>query len=165
MSRVSAEDVVRSLFNPGEIVHLRIFDDKKTGTFAGMKIAIEAGKLPTVMDQLKKHNAMNRGIFFVVNAGGDDDKSITRINAQFVECDDLPMEEQIRQAEAFPLPPPMEIKPLVLSIPTGSLRMEMSRSFVRSRRRWLRSSMGIPCASMSRVSCACRASITARPIR
>lgn len=110
MSKVSAEDVVRSLFDPGETVHVRIFDDKKSGTFAGMKLAVEAGKFSSIMEQLKKHNALNRGIFFVVNAGGDDDKSITRVNAQFVECDDLSMEEQIRQVEAFPLPPSMEIK-------------------------------------------------------
>ena len=78
MSKVSAEDVVRSLFDPGETVHVRIFDDKKSGTFTGMKLAVEAGKFSSIMEQLKKHNALNRGIFFVVNAGGDDDKSITR---------------------------------------------------------------------------------------
>lgn len=110
MSKVTAEDVVRSLFDPGETVHLRIFDDKKTGTFTGMKMAVEAGKFSSIMDQLKKHNAMNRGIFFVVNAGGDNDKAINRVNAQFVECDDLPMDQQIKQADAFPLPPSMEIR-------------------------------------------------------
>ena len=110
MSKVSAEDVIRSLFDPNEIVHIRIFDDKKRGIFRGAKIAVEAGKYSTIVDQLKKHNSMDHGIFFVVNAGGDDDESITRINAQFVECDEKPMDEQIKQIEDFPLPPSMEIR-------------------------------------------------------
>lgn len=37
---------------------------------------------------------MYRGIFFVVNYGGQDDDSITRINAQFVEMDNDSFDEQ-----------------------------------------------------------------------
>ena len=46
---------------------------------------------------------MNRGIFFVVNFGGQDDDSITRINAQFVEMDNDSFDEQQKKIDAFPL--------------------------------------------------------------
>ena len=91
---ISAQDVVNSLFNPNDTVYLRIFDDRKEGTFTGAKLEVEAGKFATIEDTLGKHNALNRGIFFVVNSGGQDDGSINRINAQFVEIDDLSFEEQ-----------------------------------------------------------------------
>ncbi|MBR4857694.1 MAG: DNA primase [Clostridia bacterium] len=107
---VSAMDVINSLFNPKDIVNLRVFDDKKTGVFSGAKLSVEAGKFVTIEETLKNHNEQNRGIFFVVNYGGHDDGSITRINAQFVEVDELTFEEQQKQIEAFPLPPSMVIK-------------------------------------------------------
>lgn len=59
---------------------------------------------------MTKHNEQGHGIFYVVNAGGQDDASITRINAQFVEMDDLSFEEQQQKIDAFPLPPSMIIK-------------------------------------------------------
>ena len=107
---VSAKDVINSLFNPNDIVNLRVFDDKKTGVFSGAKLSVEAGKFVTIEETLKNHNEQNRGIFFVVNYGGHDDGSITRINAQFVEVDELSFEEQQKQIDAFPLPPSMVIK-------------------------------------------------------
>ena len=110
MTKITAEDIVRSLFEPTETVNIRIFDDRKTGTFTGLKLAVEAGKFPSIEKELHKHNSQNRGIFFVVNAGGNDDKSITRINAQFVECDELSIEDQMKQIDAFALPPSMEIR-------------------------------------------------------
>lgn len=107
---ITAQDVVNSLFNPNDIVYLRVFDDKKTGTFTGAKLDVEAGKFATIEETLNKHNALNRGIFFVVNAGGQEDASISRINAQFVEIDDLSFEEQQKLIDAFALPPSMIIK-------------------------------------------------------
>ncbi len=62
------------------------------------------------MDTLHKHNAQNRGIYFVVNSGGHEDGEIARINAQFMECDELSMEEQLKQIEAFPLEPSLIVK-------------------------------------------------------
>ena len=53
---------------------------------------------------------MQRGIFFVVNYGGQEDAAITRINAQFFEMDDGTFEEQQKKIDAFPLPPSMVIK-------------------------------------------------------
>ena len=107
---ISAQEVLQSLFNPEDMVCFRVFDDKKEGTFTGQKLSVECGKYQSMESTLKQHNALNRGIFFVVNFGGHDDESITRINAQFVECDDLSFEEQQKQIDAFPLPPSMIIK-------------------------------------------------------
>lgn len=108
--QISAQDVVNSLFNPDDTVYLRVFDDKKRGTFTGAKLDVEAGKFATIEKALADHNAMERGIFFVVNTGGQDDASITRINAQFVEIDDLSFDEQQALIDAFPLAPSMIIK-------------------------------------------------------
>lgn len=108
--QILAQDVINSLYNPDDIVCLRVFEDKKTGTFTGAKIEVEAGKFATIEDTLAKHNDSNRGIFFVVNTGGHEDSSITRINAQFVESDELPLEEQQKLIDAFPLAPSMIIR-------------------------------------------------------
>ena len=84
---VCVNDVLGSLFAPNEPVCLRVFDDKKGGVFRGQKLQCECGKYRDIEDTLKQHNAMNCGVFFVVNYGGHDDASITRINAQFFEMD------------------------------------------------------------------------------
>ena len=107
---VSAQDVLLALFNPQDTVCFRVFDDKKSRVFSGAKLEMEAGKYASVETTLKSHNEKNRGIFFVVNYGGQDDGSITRINAQFVEMDDLSFEEQQKAVDEFPLPPSMVIK-------------------------------------------------------
>lgn len=107
---IPVSKILASLFKPSEPVCFRVFDDKKGGVFQGTKLSCECGKYNTIEDTLKNHNTMNRGIFFVVNYGGQDDKSITRINAQFVEMDNGSFEEQMKKIKAFPLPPSMVIK-------------------------------------------------------
>lgn len=107
---VTATDVLGALFNPTDTVCFRVFEDKKTGVFRGAKLSCECGKYKSIEETLKKHNAMQRGIFFVVNYGGQEDAAITRINAQFFEMDDGTFEEQQKKVDAFPLPPSMVIK-------------------------------------------------------
>lgn len=107
---VTVTDVLGSLFNPTDTVCFRVFDDKKGGVFQGAKLSCECGKYKSVEETLKNHNAMNRGIFFVVNYGGQDDDSITRINAHFVEMDNGSFDEQQKKIDAFPLPPSMVMK-------------------------------------------------------
>ncbi len=50
------------------------------------------------------------GIYFVVNSGGDDDKSITRYVACFVENDTLPIDEQQARFDAAPLQPSIRLE-------------------------------------------------------
>ena len=107
---IKAQDILNSLFNPNDTVCFRVFDDRKTGIFVGQKLSMECGKYASIEKTLKEHNAQNRGIFFVVNYGGQEDSLITRINAQFVESDELSFEEQQAQIDAFLLPPSMIIK-------------------------------------------------------
>lgn len=107
---VPLEEFLRPFFGPSERICLRVFDDKKTGTFKGAKLETTLPGIPDLMPTLRKHNEKNRGIYFVINFGGHEDAEITRINAQFMECDDLSLEEQLRQIEAFPLEPSFIVK-------------------------------------------------------
>ncbi len=107
---IRAQDILLSMFNPDDTVCFRVFDDKKSGVFSGAKLETEAGKFASIEPALQSHNEKNRGIFYVVNYGGQEDSSISRINAQFVEMDDLSFEEQQKSVDEFPLPPSMIIK-------------------------------------------------------
>ena len=100
---IPLEEFLRPFFGPGERICLRIFDDRKTGTFKGAKLETSLSGLPGLMDTLKKHNEKNRGIYFVVNFGGHEDSEIARINAQFMECDELPLDENIALARGADL--------------------------------------------------------------
>lgn len=107
---VSVTDILGCLFAPNETVCLRVLDDKKGGVFRGQKLQFECGKYRDKEDMLKRHNAMSRCISLVVNYGGQNDASITRINSQFFEMDDGSFDEQLRKIAAFPLKPSMVIK-------------------------------------------------------
>ena len=107
---IQAQDVISALFNPDELVNIRVFSDKKDDVFKGTKLRIETAKFQTIVPDLMKHNSLGRGIFYVVNYGGDTDAEITRINAVFMECDDLSIDEQLKKINEFKLTPSMIIK-------------------------------------------------------
>ena len=107
---IKPQEIINALFEPEDEVCIRVFDDKKTGTFPGKNYCFKAVAFPSVIPELEKHNSLGRGIFFVVNSGGHTDSSITRINAQFMEMDEGSFEEQLEKIEAFPLQPSMIIK-------------------------------------------------------
>ncbi len=138
---IPLEEFLRPFFDAGETVCLRIFDDKRTGAggqpsvFKGAKLECKAGQINKMAETLHKHNEQNRGIFFVVNLGGQEDADITRINAHFVECDELSFEEQLKQIEAFPLEPSLIVKTqkslhtywLMRNVDIGSFRRVQKR--------------------------------------
>jgi putative DNA primase/helicase len=62
---IPLEEFLRPFFDPGETVCIRIFDDKKTGAFKGAKLETTVGQIDKMMKTLNKHNAKNRGIYFV----------------------------------------------------------------------------------------------------
>jgi len=109
---VSPEQFLSCFFEGKDTVCLRIFSDRKdeNNAFKGLKLECEAGQIATLIGTLKKHNAENRGIFFVVNSGGHNDAEITRINAQFTEMDEGSFEEQEAKIGAFALPPSLIVK-------------------------------------------------------
>lgn len=51
-----------------------------------------------------------RGAYFVVNSGGDDDKSISRVNAFFVECDETTIADQHAAYARAPLTPSIRLE-------------------------------------------------------
>ena len=53
---ITAHEILLALFNPDEKACIRVFDDRKTGTFSGAKIEIEVGKYLTIEKTLKEHN-------------------------------------------------------------------------------------------------------------
>ena len=163
---IPLEEFLRPFFGPGERICLRIFDDRKTGTFKGAKLETSLSGLPGLMDTLKKHNEKNRGIYFVVNFGGHEDSEITRINAQFMECDELPLDEQLKQIEAFPLEPSLIVKtrkiPAYLLAYQGRGTWRPSVGYKSAS--WL-SFMETDPASMKAGCFACRASTIARRSR
>ncbi len=107
---ISPAEFLGAFFEPSETVCLRIFSDKPDSAFAGQKLEVKAGRFDGIAETLQKHNEQGRGIYFVINFGGHEDNQITRINAQFMECDDLPLEEQLAKIQAFPLEPSLIVK-------------------------------------------------------
>jgi len=65
-------------------------------------------KNPQLPAQLITVN-LNRGIYFVVNAGGNTDIEINRFNAFFVENDMDSIEEQHSRLDCAPIPPPIRV--------------------------------------------------------
>jgi len=104
------DQFLRPFFESGETVNIRVFDDKKRGTFQGQKLECNIDDIDGMTETLRKHNAQGRGIFFVVNYGGDRDEDISRVNAVFVENDKLSIDEQIAVLDEFPLPPSLMVR-------------------------------------------------------
>jgi len=107
---VPPEEFLRPFFELKEKVCLRVFSDKPDSAFSGQKLECVLENFSDIYDTLKAHNDQGRGVYFVVNFGGHEDESITRINAQFMECDNLPLEEQLAKIQAFPLEPSLIVK-------------------------------------------------------
>lgn len=59
--------------------------------------------------ELRRLNHL-RGLYFVVNAGGNTDAEITRFNAVFVENDSLPIADQHEALDKCPLPPSLRVQ-------------------------------------------------------
>ena len=107
---ITAADFLRPFFAPNETVCLRVFSDKPDSAFSGQKLECEMAHFEEMEHTLKAHNEQNRGVYFVINYGGHEDSQISRINAQFMECDDIPLEEQLAKIQAFPLEPSLIVK-------------------------------------------------------
>lgn len=98
-----------------EPVHLRAFRPRE----APATTDNYAVKIPTsrqgirgdeaIRDELLKLNR-NRGIYFVVNSGGDEDKDIARFNAFFAESDTASIEEQHSALDQSPIQPSIRVQ-------------------------------------------------------
>lgn len=91
-------------------VNIRIFSDRKNSNFRGKNLSFNIEDFESKYKILTAHNEANRGIFFVVNSGGNCDRDIVKVNAQFFECDTLSLEEQLENIEGFPIRPSIIVK-------------------------------------------------------
>ena len=107
--KVSVYDVLKSMYGPKETISFRIVDEKD-GEINEVTRCCECGKYMSIEEDLQKYNAMNRGIYFMVNPSETDNRSITRINAQFVEIDNDSYVKQKEKIFTFPTSPSMIIK-------------------------------------------------------
>ena len=81
---ITLEEFLGAFFDPHEMVHFQILDDRGNSAFSEMQLAKDKGHVATIEEKLRQHNERNRGIFFVVNLGGFKEESIKRVNAHFV---------------------------------------------------------------------------------
>lgn len=116
--KVSYEDFFHAFgYTNDDEVFLRFFYDKSDKeTDYEQSRAGEAGNvtvklryLGNEMSRLRYLNSKQDGIFFSVN-GAKNDKSVTRIRAQFVESDEGTFEEQIQRIANYPQEPSIIIK-------------------------------------------------------
>lgn len=101
--------------NPTEPIRLRAFaphDAPESEFNHPVKICTTRGELSTdkELKQRLKWLNKNRGLYFVVNAGGDEDKDINRYNSFFVESDTLPIDEQHARLNESPILPSVRIE-------------------------------------------------------
>lgn len=94
-----------SLFDEDEIVPIRLIDDKKRPEHYPQKRSCKLRDVKTILADLRTYNNDGYAIHFVPNGGGHQDKDVKTAKVQFMECDDLPLEEQYKQIESFPLKP------------------------------------------------------------
>ena len=107
---VPAEEFLRPFFALNEKVCLRVFADRKGSAFSGQNLECVLEEYTVMAESLRQHNEHNRGVYFVINYGGQTDEEIVRINAQFMECDNLTLEEQLVKIQAFPVEPSLIVK-------------------------------------------------------
>lgn len=122
--RTSPESVTQDEFltafcpDPSEEINLRAFKPKKAPDgekrFAPRKLKTSRlslagdGDLQTTLAHVNE----TRGVYFVVNGGGDLDEEITTFRACFAEMDDKPLAEQHAIFDAAPIPPTIRVETL-----------------------------------------------------
>jgi AAA domain-containing protein/primase-like protein len=94
----------------GEAICLRAFKAKGAPDIMDNRPLVETVTRQRLVTDVSFQGVMaaankTRGWYFVINAGGNTDADITRLNAFFVENDSLPLEEQHRQLNEAPLQP------------------------------------------------------------
>lgn len=114
---VKVTDFLAALFpDEDEDVRLRAFKPKDAPSddprFTARKWLTTRRELSTnaaLRREIIEYNK-TRGIYFVVNSGGDTKEEITRFNAWFAEDDRRSIEEQHKLLDEAPLPPSIRIE-------------------------------------------------------
>ncbi len=95
-----------------EEINLRAFAAKDAPEIAAIKIATCREQIETDEDFITRIMELNvaRGLYFVVNSGGDNDAQITRFNAWFVESDSVDLQTQHNRLDNSPFPPSIRVE-------------------------------------------------------
>jgi hypothetical protein len=108
-----------SAFYPStqQAVRLRLFKPKGAPDgprFTSKKIPTTREALACDSQLLERLRSLNqsRGLYFVVNGGGDSDAEITCFNAFFAEMDEGTLAEQHAKLDACPIPPTIRVETL-----------------------------------------------------
>jgi hypothetical protein len=117
-AKVTLDDLLSAFFpDPYEDINLRAFGPKGAPDEARFR----ARKWRTCREALACDAALlaelheanrSRGIYFVINTGGDKAKDITRINGFFAEMDEGTLASQHAKYDACPIPPPIRVEAL-----------------------------------------------------
>jgi len=117
-AEATLDDFLAALFpDPYEDINLRAFGPKDApdeARFCAHKWRTCREALAcdeALLAELHKANR-TRGIYFVVNSGGDKAADITRVNGFFAEMDDGTLAEQHAKFDACPIPPPTRVETL-----------------------------------------------------
>jgi hypothetical protein len=117
-AKVTPDDFLTAFFpDPYEDINLRAFGPKDApdeARFCAHKWRTCREALAydeALLAELHKANR-TRGIYFVVNSGGDKAADITRVNGFFAEMDDGTLAEQHAKFDACPVPPPVRVETL-----------------------------------------------------
>ena len=98
-------EFLSSLFSEDEDVYIRLIDDKKRPDHYPQNRNCKLRDLKPMLSDLRTYNNDGYAVHYVPNGGGHKDKEVKTARVQFMECDDLPIEEQYKQLESFPLKP------------------------------------------------------------
>lgn len=105
-------------YNLNDKIYFRTFTDDKSKLQEdqrggdGRNYDAFLGEHDGLFKELHRQNDADpgRGVFFVVNGGGQNDRAVTRARAQFIDMDDGALDEQLEKINAFPLEPSIVIQ-------------------------------------------------------
>lgn len=107
-AQVSYKDFFRALgYSDREDIYLRTFNDP-TKEGQGHNMQVELTRFDSILPTLHKENADQRGVFYVVNGGGQNDDAVAakgKARACFIDGDEGTLEEQLKALCDFPLEP------------------------------------------------------------
>jgi putative DNA primase/helicase len=107
---VTVSEFLLAFVGEGDPVRMRAIEpDKKNSTIKVVATPKQLASQHALQDRLCKLNE-TRGLYFVVNSGGDKDRDISKFNAVFCESDNLSLEEQHTQLDASPLLPSLRVE-------------------------------------------------------
>lgn len=110
---VALKDFFKAFYlDDKKTIFFRTYNDKDKNE-PGSKKEVALRFLDGIIPTLRKENSQNRGVYFVVNGGGQNDKTVLAAKsctAQFMEMDKGTFEEQLAIINDFPLEPSILVR-------------------------------------------------------